>query len=231
MLFVAPTEPPALREIADKVSILPENYGVDVFFFANSRKIGIQRKEYKDLIASCNDGRIVKEVLQMNALDYKILLIEGDVKWTNDDTLILPNNFSADIWSRTRWDGLLWSVMDRGVWVIYTDSLSGTITTIQKLESWFNKTSHSSLATRPGTAKPLWGGVASDRDYAVWFMQGVPGIGAELAGRIYDKLGLVFGLEVGMDELMSVDGVGKGKAEKIWKMFTNEKSGEDDAAE
>jgi ERCC4-type nuclease len=224
VIFVAPTEPPELRAIADKVSILPENYGVDVFFFANSRKVGVQRKEYKDLIASTNDGRIVKEVLQMEALDYKILLVEGDMKWTDDGNLILP--FATDTWNRNRWDGLLWSIQDRGVWVMYTDGLTGpfgTIGLIPRLESWFSKTSHSSLATRPGTAKPLWGGVASDRDYAVWFMQGVPGIGAELAGRIYDKLGLVFGLEVGIDELMTVEGIGKGKAEKICKMFTSDK--------
>ena len=57
-LIVAPTEPLQLRAIADRVHMLPESYGCDVLVFAGGLKIGVQRKELRDMLASLDDGSI-----------------------------------------------------------------------------------------------------------------------------------------------------------------------------
>ena len=214
MLLVAGSEPPALRAIATKVTNMPENYGVDVYFMANGRKVGIQRKEIKDLLASVNDGRLVKEILQMKALDYKILLVEGRPVYSNDGFLL--SKIFGQRWTRDQIDQLLWSVQDRGVWVIQTGDLQETVGKVQLLKRWFEKSKHTSLWTRPGLGKAgLFGTGVQDRDYGIWFLQSLPGVGYELASRIYDKYGFPFTLELTVEELMAVDGIGKGKAEKI----------------
>lgn len=220
-LIVAPTEPPELRAVATAVTTLPELYGADVFFYANMRKCGIQRKEYKDFIASVNDGRLGKEVQQMQALDYKVLIIEGELKWTNEGNLILPNNYTSDTWNQDRWDGLIWSIQDRDIWVHYTDSLSSTITTIQRMERWFSKTSHSSLGTKPNTGGSLWGTGVQHKPFANWMLQSFPGIGHKLADQIIDTIGfpLVLAEGVDLDKLMTVPGIGKNKAELIIRVM------------
>lgn len=79
------------------------------------------------------------------------------------------------------------------------------------------KEKHSTLNTRP---KPTtqWGS-RNDRDWAVFAIQSVDGVGPEMAGRIYDKFGLPFRCSVTVEELLTVDGIGKKRAEKIVRAF------------
>lgn len=79
------------------------------------------------------------------------------------------------------------------------------------------KANHKGIMTRP---KPttLWGS-RTDRDWAIHAIQSVDGVGPEVAGRIFDKFGLPFECKVTVEELMTVDGVGKGRAEKIVRAF------------
>lgn len=224
-MIVSPSEPEPLRTaLADITSWMPERYGVDFFFTGAvdpetnlARKVGIQRKEYKDLIASVTDGRLVKEIHQMQALDYRVLIIEGKLEWTTDGKLILPYS-GQSTWSQAQWNGLILSIMDRGVFVLHTASMSETISLIRIVESWFGKSSHSSLAIRP-SVKPLWGQGLDDEAFAKWFLQGIPNVGDKLAGRIYEKFGIPFELSVTVEDLQQVEGIGKKKAEDIVRLF------------
>lgn len=224
-MIVAPTEPEELRAIASTVSLLPERFGADVFFYGvESRRVGIQRKVYTDLLASVADGRLAKEVMQMAvALDYAYIIIEGQMQWTTDDKLVMPfSKGSMNTWSRKQWVGLILSIMDKGVSVLFTDSLSDTIGLVQTMEQWFVKSSHSSLTTRPNGVKELWGQRIGQRDFANWMMQGIPGVGFKLADRIFDMYGMRLRLELTREELMKVEGIGKGKADEIERLFNGD---------
>lgn len=219
MIVVAPTEPPVLKAIASAVNLMPEKFGADVFFIANGRKVGIQRKEYHDLFQSVNDGRLAKEVMQLQHLDYKILIVEGVMQWTTEGQL-MDRTFGQE-WSKSQFIGLLLSVMDRGIWVLSTSSTLETASLCLLLKSWLSKTSHLSLSTRPGVGKGMWGDGPDDREFGAWMMQGIPGVGPKVAEAIVGKFGgMPLELTVGAEELMEVDGVGKGRADMIVKSFT-----------
>src|SRR5262249_19554092 len=80
MLRISPTEPTELRRLG-VVSSIPERHGVDVLATAHGKLHGLQRKTVTDLIASREDGRLQKELLQMRTLDSHWLLIGGPRAW------------------------------------------------------------------------------------------------------------------------------------------------------
>lgn len=175
--------------------------------------VGVQRKEIHDLIASRGDGRLARELAQMKQLDVAILLVEGRLKWTSDGQL----STSYSKWTRDQHLGLLFSIQSGGVWVNSSESLMESREYLSRLELWMLKEKHAGLTTRP---KPttLWG-TRTDRDWAIHAIQSVDGVGPEMAGRIFEKFGLPFECKVTVEELMTVDGVGKKRAEKIVRAF------------
>ena len=58
MIWVSPTEPAQLRAIADRVSMYPEDFGVDVLIAGKGNMLGVQRKAIPDFLASVEDGRL-----------------------------------------------------------------------------------------------------------------------------------------------------------------------------
>ena len=217
MIIVAPTEPEQLRNIADVVSLKPEDYGADVMFIANKRRVGVQRKTMADLLASLADGRLAKQVMQMEALDYKILAVEGEVKWTNEGKL-WGNKFGAEF-TRRQWMGLQWSCKDRGIWVERTDNLDGTIELVHVLKKWMEKTRHDSLLRRPGSGSGVIGQDVTPREYQAWILQSFPGVGVELSKRIVDECGMILGLKIDKEALIKVRGMGTVKVDRICKIL------------
>lgn len=209
-MLVSPTEPAALRAIGT-VSMYPERYGCDLLFIARGRHFGVQRKEFRDLLASMRDGRIGQQVAMMDGLEQAMVVIEGwgGVTWT-DDGMLLDGHVKV---TKAQLRGLLWSVRDRGVWVDYTDGLADTIRLVQAFEQWCKKPAHKSLGVRPGPVG-AWG-KAGNREWQMHLLQGLPGVGVELAGRILDEVGMPLEWRVGEDELLKVAGLGKGKIEKM----------------
>ena len=209
-MLVAPSEPPALRKIGT-VSMAPERYGCDLLFASRGRWFGVQRKEFKDLLASMRDGRIAQQMGMMEGLEQSMVVIEGmsSVRWGSDGELL-------DDYARVTRDqirGLLWSVRDRGVWVDQTDGLADTIQMVQAFEQWCKKPAHKSLSTRPGPVN-TWGKVGN-RDWEMHLLHGLPGVGVELAGRVLDQVGMPLGWRVTREELLGVEGLGKGKVGKM----------------
>jgi DNA uptake protein ComE-like DNA-binding protein len=83
---------------------------------------------------------------------------------------------------------------------------------------WANKGEHSSLRGRGAASGDSWGRI-TNRDYALFVIQGLPGIGPKQAASILDTVGFPFGLKVTVDQLMTVPGIGKTRAEKIVRVF------------
>lgn len=196
---------------AYKVSSRPEMYGVDFLWSARGLMWGVQRKKMEDLIASVHDGRLAFELGQMRALDRALLVIVGRGQWTLDGFWA-----GRERWSRAQQEGLLWHCMERGVWVDRVETDRELIGWLEHLERWSRKDGHVGLV-RPG-AVATWGTIANDRDWLEWFLQGLPGIGGELAKRIVDKWGNPFGLRDGV-RLEDVEGIGKKKAERVYQVL------------
>lgn len=207
-MLISPTEPAKFR-VLGSVSSVPEKLGCDFLFISQGwGKVGVQRKEVSDLINSVHDGRLQKELAQMQALGLGVLLIEGRLQWTTDGSLL-----GRSKWTLKQYRGLLWSVQSRNYWIGQTESLDDSINWISNFETWVQKEKHQSLTVRP-KIKGAWGSPSS-REWGIHLLQSFEGIGAEVAGRIYDELGVPLAWTVTGEELQTIKGLGKKRAERL----------------
>lgn len=203
----------------------PESYGVDFMWFARKQSYGVQRKALKDLVASVEDGRLSKERLQWHSLDHAYLIVEtgerggGAPREMPSGALAALGKFGRP-WTGSQLRSLLLSIARDGVCVLYTRDEAETIARVVEIEKWSRKDRHASARGRGKAGRDVFGR-RGEREYAVWLMSALPGVGVEMAGRIYDELGMVLGLRegVGEKELMKVKGVGRGIAKKVVDTF------------
>lgn len=221
-MLIAPTEPPAMKALGS-VSSLPEQYGVDALFASRGQWVGIQRKELSDLINSVYDGRLTREVAQMQRLPLAMLIVEGRPSWTMDGDLMGKGASYGPKWTYTQHRGMLWSLRAKGIWVDTTDSVAETVGVIAMFIAYCRKEHHRALDRRPNP-ESVWG-KPGNRDYACHLVQGLPGVGVELAERIVDTFGVPFGWKVSEDQLTMVEGIGKKKAHKIWQALETDGTG------
>lgn len=207
-MLVSPTEPSELK-LLGTVSSIPEKYGVD--FLIPSPvfgRVGVQRKEVKDLVASLHDGRM-DSLWKQRELGQAIWLIEGEIRWTNDGELL--SSATRTKYTKAMHLGVLLSLQSKGCWVLNSTSLTDSIVLLSSLSRWLTKEKHTSLLVRPGPTSLVPGGDLTDRRIHV--MQGFEGVGYEKARGIVEEFGgLPFTLT---EDLTKVKGVGKKLAEKI----------------
>lgn len=214
-LLISPAEPAVIRAIG-RVSSLTEELGADILFHSKAGWVGIQRKEIKDLIASCHDGRLAKEVAQLQDLPIRYLIIEGRPQWTLDGQLLS----SYGKWTKKSMSGVRISLQVAGVHLLQTDSIQDTIAEISHLHEWWNKDSHGGLFVRP-KPQATWGEL-SNRDYGIHLLQSFPSIGPRTAGNIYDYFEgrLPLKWEVSEAELAKIPGVGKVRAQGMIRVLS-----------
>lgn len=208
-IFVSPAEPSVLRAIGVN-SPVPEQYGSDFWWStAEGQSVGIQRKEVKDLVNSLHNGLLAKELAKMNALDLRILLIEGNFRWTTNGSSSAVNG-----WSKKQLRGLTFSLWSQGFWTLSTESREDTIETVSHLKSYLEKNNHSLIQSRP-KATSSWG-KATNRDWAIHLLQSFNGVAVGTAGNIYDHFeGVPLAWTVTKDEMKQVKGVGEKRAESL----------------
>ncbi len=202
-MLVSPAEPPPFKHLGVSSSI-PERYGVDFLMFSPSLgKVGVQRKTIADLLASLADDRLERELLQMQALDIAILIIEGRVEWTTDGFLL----GTSSEFTRAQYQAILWSLQSRGLWISFTSSTTETIEYLSLFTRWMTKDRHTSLLRRSkGPARNVFG-TRGSREWQIHVMQGFPGIGYDRAEAIIDLCG---GLPLQWTvQLSDVKGIGK----------------------
>jgi ERCC4-type nuclease len=209
-ILVSPAEPAALRALGTTNSRV-ESFGVDFLFHSKLwGAVGVQRKELSDLVASVRDGRLVRELAQMKVLNVAVLLLEGKVTWSNDGLAMWSPG-----WTAAQHLGVTLSVQSSGVWIASTGSQDETIKWLSLFTKWVAKETQGSLSHRPtARGSSLWGSV-DNRDYGIHLLQGIDGVGSELAARIWDRWGVPWAWTITEEELTAVDGIGKAKAKKI----------------
>lgn len=208
-VFKSPTEHhAAFKEW--RTSSLPETMGADFLFsIPELGFVGIQRKEIKDLVASIRDGRLAKEIGQLEQCSMKVLIIEGKQRWTRDGESLLASG-----WSVTQLNGMLFSLFLKNFLVLQTEDAFHTSECVLQLKTYLMKPgSHSSLDHRP-KSKGAWGKPTS-REFGIHILQSFPGIGVDLAGRIYDTYGLPLRWTVDEIELAQIERIGVKKALQI----------------
>ena len=215
-MLISPTEPYKIKEVGT-VSSIPERNGCDMMIIKRGKRTGIQRKEFpSDLLASLSDGRLYKQLHQMEALDRAMLVIEGYGRWTSDGELMDIRAFN-----KAQLHGLIFTcAFEFGVEVFQVRDMGQTIELLNHLDVWAGKKSHTSMRRRPGPAKDSWGKLGN-KSYALHFLQSFPDVGPELAERIIEHFGRVpvrWEIE-GPEDLMLVKGIGKIKAQKIWEVL------------
>ena len=220
MLLVSPAEPAAVtrfipREVKWGTSALCEKMGVDFLWRGHGGWCGVQRKEISDLLASATDGRLARELQQLVDLDIAALVVEGQPMFATDGVLV-DGGFGRS-WTWSQIQGLTWSVQQRGVWCATTKTVDETMSYVCALMQWSQKERHNTAVKRAGVVS-VWGGKPDAKEFACHLLQGIPGVGPEIAAKIYDHFGRVpWRWDVGVEELMKVDGVGRKKAETMMR--------------
>lgn len=226
-VLISPAEPRVVYEALHRAlpavisSSLPEQRGVDFLWRARDHWWGVQRKELADLMSSMADGRLSKEIGQMSEVAEPKLIIERHPRWTTDGEL-------TDSWgqrfTRTQWVGMLASLQHLGVGVIQTASITETVEAVVALVKWSKQPSHTSLLRRP-TPSGSWGS-ATSREWGLHLLQGFPGVGAGVAGTIFDHFGRVpLQWTTTRDELETIQGIGPKRAEQLMDALRDETNG------
>lgn len=224
-MLVSPTEPKPFDILGGQRTWKVEDWGVDFLWSARGMYWGVQRKELRDLVASVEDGRLAKERLQWPSVTGHVWLVIETGERGGAAPREMPDGqlVSLGKWGRP-WTGeqlrsFTYSLMHQGVGVVWTQDVEGTVARIRELVAWSRKEHQGPVkATVPRDVF----GKRDDRAYGVWLLSSLPGVGAEMAGRIWDHFhGLPIGLKdgIGVKELTGVKGVGKVTAERIVKVF------------
>lgn len=230
MILCSPTERAAIRQPLDRlarahaidveISALAERKGVDFAWHHNGRWWGVQRKELHDFLASLDDGRLTKEIAQMNAhVTMPIVALEGRIALTNDGMVMTKGYGRPITWSSLRRRML--TVQSRGIGVFQTDGHAGTAELIVDLYEWSMAEGHTTATTRP---KPTadWGKL-TNRDFQVHLLTSLPDVGRKTAEAIIDTLGRCpVRIDATVAELMTVPGIGRVMARKIVNTINEE---------
>lgn len=209
-MLVSPAEPPYLRGLGRSSSV-PERYGADFLLFSPTLgRVGVQRKAVPDFLASLHDGRLAREIPQLQTLDIGIVLIEGETAWTTDGYLYSETRYE---FTRAQYLGCCWSLYLSGLLPSFTSSVTETTTYLSLLNKWIQKPRHTSLTSRNKAAAKNMYGTRESRDWQIHVMEGFPGIGYERASGIVDHFG---GLPLcWTGNLGDVPGVGKKTAKRL----------------
>lgn len=225
MIFVSGLEPEPLHSLG-RVGGVPEQYGADILVVGNDIRVGVQRKKFpEDFLSSLADGRLHTQLQMLQELERSIVLLEGFGKWSIDGVLMAEKYFQN--FTKKQLHGLMLSIeWEYDTRIMQVRDLGETRVWLVHLDEWLQKDRHDSLKSRPGPPRTAWG-TRDSRSYALHVLQSFPGVGVELAGRIFDHFGgLPLSWDVdGYKDLMAVQGIGKEKAQKMWNALA--RKGED----
>jgi ERCC4-type nuclease len=214
--LLAPTEHDlhaifAKLSIPYKVSSMPESHGCDAVSITAKGLIGYQRKTLPDLQASLLDGRLYKELGQLQAsasISHSFLVIESTLARTIDGEL-LGSTISIDSLR-----SIIAKFSASGVGYLPTTDTGDTARCILRTSTYLASDSVESVR-RPKNLQNEWGTVNSE-SYALFLLQSFPAIGPKNARNIYSHFGCVpLQWTVTVEELTKVKGIGRKMAQSL----------------
>lgn len=217
MIWVAPTE----HKIQDilkeseypwRVSPLPERHGCDLVIPTKLGCVGFQRKTLPDLVASLQDGRLYKELNQLNAsatITTAYLILESHFVTTVDSDNYVEAKISV---STVR--SIIAKFHNFGVGYLPTTSPGDTLTCALSVSRYLASGKAGTIHRAKQTDNE-WG--RSDaKGYGLFLLQSFPGIGPKVAEAIYDHFnGVPITWAVNAGELAQVPGIGRKRAESL----------------
>jgi len=217
-ILYSPSEPWEIKNDFGNVGISTPSIPCDYVWYCNGRKTQIERKHVpQDLLASINDGRLTKvtQILIQNIEKggRSYLLLEGFIRCNSSGFILNPDRPSG--WEIDKVSSLISSIQASGIELLLSPSIKETALILISQMRWEMKGEHKSTRTRPGPTHE-WGQPAF-APYMLWSIQGIPGVGADLAEILYgtaptwEKL-----LELSIEDLQQLKRIGKKRAEGIW---------------
>lgn len=213
MIYVSPTEHSSQIQALGRVASICEDNGCDIIYISPICRVGFQRKTFPDLVASLGDGRLEKELGQISAsriLTHAVLIIEGPIDWTTEGKSTIP----YITFTRRQFRSVITAIQGRRIILHYSDNINDTVVVINGISAYLSKSRHSSLMRRPNE-KSAWGTTTS-RSFSRHLLQSFPGIGPDLADRIYARFNRI-PLQWTCDEydLKQIKGIGDEKAHRL----------------
>lgn len=122
----------------------------DFLIYTNRGPVAVERKYFPDdFISSVRDGRFARECAAMREkAEYRIIVCEGEGKYTHDGKLRMRNKPTA--WTRAGVRNLKRSLRYvEGCDIEYSSSIVDTVEVLKELHKYFDAATHVSLRTRP----------------------------------------------------------------------------------
>lgn len=201
-------EPQQIREAADKV----EDLKLDMLVVGDAKKYCIERKQVFDLMSSIREGRIWNQLERLKKLQESDgylprLIIEGDKqKLFNFEKVKVRRGLKGVAFGRSQYIGLLNSIIDFGVPIIYTDNVEDTILTLKNLNK---RAGDLSAFVRPTIQKGSGRKVHEEQEDV---LSAISGIGNITASKLLKKYGTIQNVwEVEIHELELIAGINTAK--------------------
>jgi len=231
MILVSPTEPRTLLTMLQlaatervRTHTLPEQLGADFLLGCRRRLVAVQRKSFPgDLVSSVQDGRLPLEVQLLQQVPVRYLLLEGSPTYTAEGLLM---GVRGRDWTRSALRNLLRSVASWGVVIEWTYDQADTAATLVELAAYWRKPRHSAMLHRAKVSRKTTWGIATAESAALFFLQGLPGVGPTLAQALLNHFGGVpMEWTCALEDLESVEGIGAKRAASIYALLGKLKGG------
>ncbi|WP_449461604.1 ERCC4 domain-containing protein [Tardisphaera miroshnichenkoae] len=194
-------EPEEIADLLRRAGIGVEQRQLSVGDYVIDSETAVERKTASDFVRSLFDGRLLDQCSRLSsAYPNALLIVEG--------------NFGEEvIWRknpRAFWGALVALYVEKRVIPFFTPSKEQTANLLVVLAKrrWERREAKLQIRQRPR--------VLSLREKQLYVIQGLPGVGTELAERLLKHFGSVRSvMKASESELMAVDGIGKAKASSI----------------
>ncbi len=169
-----------------------------------SERVVIERKSANDFVNSIIDGRLFEQAMNLvNNFQRPVIIIEGKFP----ERGMHPNAIRGAIASL---------VMDYGITVMQTKDSDETAEFLAIMAK--RELKNGGLARLRGEKKPI-----TDKELQLYLVEGLPGVGPELARRLLQKFKTVEGVFTASEkELKEVEKLGPKKAKEIRRILTKE---------
>lgn len=199
--------------------------GVDIVWTSGGQFCMFDMKTAEDVIASVDDGRLHRQVVDMQSRDCLMwgFLIEGP-----DSRDGITVGYGTHAWTIERYDNLLLSLQNEGAKIIRSPSQQRTPQRLASVYTYSAREEHSSIH-KPTPHKVLHNRY-TDRTWRshIEFLMGFPGLGENKANDLIDRWPLTDVLGISPEGLaeakrrwLSVPGIGKGLAHN-WEVWLRE---------